>query len=131
LEAEHEPVPAEVERTARQAIGAAIEVHRLLGAGFLESIYERALIHELNLRGLAVRRQVPVSITYKGLEITGQRMDIVLDPGVIVELKAIEALMPVHEAQLISYLKATGYRLGLLMNFNCTLMKDGIRRIIN
>ena len=131
MEAEHEPVPAEVERAARQAIGAAIEVHRLLGAGFLESIYERALIHELNLRGLAVRRQVPVSITYKGLEITGQRMDIVLDPGVIVELKAIEALMPVHEAQLISYLKATGYRLGLLMNFNCTLMKDGIRRIIN
>ena len=97
----------------------------------LESVYERALIHELNLRGLTVQRQVPICIEYKGLEIEGQRLDLLVPPGVIVELKAVDKLIPIHEAQLISYLRSTRLRLGLLMNFNVKLLKQGIRRIVN
>lgn len=125
------PLPGEVDEASKKIIGAAIEVHRHLGPGLLESIYERALVHELQLQGVAVSRQVPVSVTYKDLTIEGQRLDLVVEPGVIVEIKAAERLAPIHEAQLISYLKATGLRLGLLINFNRELLKDGVKRMVN
>jgi len=125
------PLPREIDEASKKVIGAAIEVHRHLGPGLLESIYERALVHELQLQGIAVRRQVPVSVTYKDMTIEGQRLDLVVEPGVIVEIKAVERLAPIHEAQLISYLKATGLRLGLLINFNRELLKDGVKRMVN
>lgn len=128
---EPEPIPEELEGAARQIIGAAIEVHRHLGPGLLESVYERALIHELNLRGLTVKVQVPVTVTYKGLEITGQRLDLLVDPGVVVELKSVEKLLVLHERQLLSYLKSSGCRLGLLINFNTRMVRQGIRRVVN
>jgi len=128
---EPEPIPEELEQAAKEIIGAAIEVHRHLGPGLLESIYERALVHELNLRGFTVHVQVPVTVVYKQLEITGQRVDLIVEPGIIVELKAIGRLTVLHERQLLSYLKSTGHRLGLLMNFNTRMLKQGIRRIAN
>jgi GxxExxY protein len=128
---DNKPIPPGFEEIATKIIGAAIEVHRHLGPGFLESVYERALIHEMNLQGMTVRCQVPVRVMYKGLEIAGQRADMIVDPGVIVELKAVEELDPSHAAQLLNYLKATGLRLGLLLNFNCDRLKDGIRRVVN
>jgi GxxExxY protein len=93
-------------------------------------VYERALAYELELRGLAVQRQVAVTVHYKGLAIEGQRLDMVVAPGVVLELKAVERLAPIHEAKLISYLLAGGFRLGLLINFNNILLRDGIKRII-
>ena len=126
-------MPLAVEAASREIIGAAIEVHRNLGPGFLESVYQRALIHELNLRGLGVRVEVPIVVQYKGLRIEGQRLDVLIDPpGVVIELKAVEKLLPIHGRQLLSYLKTTGYRLGLLINFNVQLLKQGgLKRIAN
>ena len=126
----YEPIPEAVELCSREIIGAAIEVHRHLGPGFLESVYERALVHELQLRGLTVDRQVPVTLQYKDLDIDGQRLDLIVQPGVIVEIKAVSALLPVHQAQLMSYLKATDLRLGLLINFHEQVLKNGIKRVI-
>lgn len=125
------PIPPELDRVSRTLIGAAIEVHRHLGPGLLEGVYEKALVHEAQLRGLVLRQQVPVKVIYKDLEIDGQRLDLFVEPGIIVELKAVDQILPVHKAQLISYLKSTGYRLGLLMNFHAVLMKDGLVRIVN
>lgn len=85
----------------------------------------------MSLRGLTVKQQIPITIKYKDLEITGQRLDLVVLPGVVVEIKSVESLLPVHGAQLLSYLKATGYRLGLLVNFNMKMLKNGIKRIVN
>ena len=124
------PIPPEVERVTRDVIGAAIEVHRGLGPGFLEGVYERALAHELELRNLSFRRQVPIVISYKEVKIAGQRLDLVVDPGVVVEVKAVERLLPIHKAQVYSYLRSTGYRIGLLLNFNCEILKQGIKRIV-
>jgi GxxExxY protein len=111
-------------------IAAAIEVHRLLGPGLLESIYQRALEHELALRGISFRSQQPVAVTYKGVDLGDDlRLDIVVADQVIVELKAVERLLPVHEAQLLTYLKLTGLHLGLLINFNVRLLKEGLKRM--
>ncbi len=88
-------------------------------------------MYELGLRGLAFQQQVPILLKYKDLDIHGQRADLVVEPGVLVELKAIEQLMKLHERQVVSYLKSTGYRLGLLVNFNVSILKEGIRRIVN
>ena len=126
----YDPIPAEDERIAHEVIGAAIEVHRLLGPGFLEKIYERALVHELSLRGIAVQPQKDILVPYKDILISGQQLDILADERVILELKAVTELAPIHEAQLISYLKATGLRLGLLINFNVRVLKDGIKRLV-
>jgi GxxExxY protein len=116
----------------RLVIGAAIEVHRHLGPGLLESVYETALHRELSLRGLAVRRQVRLPIAYKGLQLGGAlRLDLVVSERVLVEVKAVEVLAPIHRAQLLTYLKLSGLRLGLLINFNVSLLRSGIRRIIN
>jgi GxxExxY protein len=112
--------------------GAAIEVHRELGPGLLESSYEAAYAHELTLRGIPFVRQKPVAIIYKGIEIEcGYRLDILADERVVVELKSVETILPIHEAQLLTYLKLSGLCVGLLMNFNTRVMKDGIRRFVN
>ena len=113
-------------------IGAAIEVHRALGPGLLESAYEPCLAHELESRHLAVQRQVMLPLLYRGLRLdTGFRMDMVVDGLVVVEVKAVERLLPIHQAQLLTYLKLSGHTLGLLINFNVTLIKYGIKRLIN
>ena len=112
-------------------IAAAIEVHRLLGPGLLESIYQRALCHELKLRGMQFQGQRPVPVDYKGVNLGDDlRLDIVVADQLIVELKAMEKLLPIHEAQLITYLKLTGLHVGLLINFNVRLLKEGIKRIV-
>ncbi len=125
-----ETVSEELNRVSKEIIGAAIEVHRHLGPGLLESIYEKALLHELELRGLKAHSQIVVPVTYKGLTINGQRLDILVEPGVIVEIKAVAGWRDEHKAQLISYLKSTGYRLGLLINFNFEVLHTGIKRIV-
>ncbi len=113
-------------------IGAAIEVHRLLGPGLLESAYELALERELVLRGFAVERQKPVSLEYKGVALgDGFRLDLLVDGRLLVEVKAVESLLPIHEAQLLTYLRLTDRRFGLLMNFNEKSLKEGVRRVVN
>jgi GxxExxY protein len=113
-------------------IGCAIEVHRILGPGLLESVYETALSYELECRGLQVHRQVLVPLRYKSLDLkTGIRLDLCVDDQVIVEVKSVEHLHEVHRAQLLTYLKLTGLRIGLLFNFNVKFIKDGMRRILN
>jgi GxxExxY protein len=113
-------------------IGAAIEVHRTLGPGLLENIYEECLATELELRGVRIERQRRVTIQYKGRPIAADlRIDLLVDEQVIVELKAIEKLLPVHSAQLLSYLRLTGRSLGLLINFNVPLLREGVRRVVN
>ena len=114
----------------REVIGAVIEVHRELGPGYLESVYEDALVVEFALRGVAYTRQVPISVAYKGTVVGEGRLDVLVDGRLILELKAVERLLPIHKAQLISYLKATGYKLGLLINFNERLVRDGIQRVV-
>ena len=120
----------EVDRLAYAMIGAAIEVHRLLGPGFLEVVYEQALMVELQLRGIPFRRQVVVAVDYKGEAVGEGRIDLLIGDTLIVELKAVNELTLIHSAQVISYLKMTGNQLGLLINFNVPILKDGIKRII-
>lgn len=112
-------------------IGAAIEVHRVLGPGFLESVYEEALAVELEARGIALRRQVPVEVDYKGRRIGLARLDLLVEDRVVVELKTAERLTPVHLAQVLSYLKATRLRCGLLINFNVPALRLGIQRVVH
>jgi GxxExxY protein len=126
----HEPIPQPDEELAHKVIGAAIEVHRHLGPGFLECVYERAMEYELKSQGLQVECQQEIVVAYKDLLIEGQRLDLRVGQRVIVELKAVDRLAPIHEAQLLSYLKATGLRLGLLINFNVTLLKEGLKRLV-
>jgi GxxExxY protein len=110
-------------------IGAAIEVHRALGPGLLESAYEACLIYELQLRGLKVECQKSMPVFYKDVMLDcGYRLDIVVEDKVIVEIKSISEITPIHEAQIISYLKMSDYKIGLLINFNVKMLKDGIRR---
>jgi GxxExxY protein len=119
----------ELDRLAHEVIGAAIEVHRTLGPGFLEGSYESALAIELGLRDVSFQTQVPVPLRYKGHAIGRHRLDFVVASQLIVELKAVESLAPLHKAQIIAYLRTTGYTLGLLIN-NVPVLKDGIHRII-
>ncbi|MBN1553711.1 MAG: GxxExxY protein [Phycisphaerae bacterium] len=125
------PISDETERIGKEVVDAAIEVHRHLGPGLLESIYERALVHELHLRKISTQTQVPIIVTYKDLQLPGQRLDLVVGSQVVVELKAIDMILPIHERQLVSYLKSTKLRLGFLINFNTNMLKDGLRRIVN
>jgi len=124
------PIPPDTERVGASVIGAAIEVHRHLGPGFLERIYQEALCVELTQRAIGFEREKAVDVTYKGLKIHGQRIDLVVAGSVVVELKAVATLHAVHEAKLISYLKATGIRLGFLFNFHHSTMLEGIKRIV-
>jgi GxxExxY protein len=113
-------------------IGAAIEVHNALGPGLLESVYEECLIQELKMIGLEVKEQVVLPITYKGTQIQSKlKVDLIVQDKVIVELKAVQELSPIHAAQLLTYLKISNQRLGLLINFNELKIKNGLRRIIN
>ncbi len=121
----------ENEQLTEPVIGAAVEVHRVLGPGLLESVYERCLSRELELRGILHQKQVFLPVVYKGQIIDCDlRMDIVL-PGLIVELKSVEKLLPIHEAQLLTYLKLSGNKVGLLMNFNVPKLRDGLKRMVN
>jgi GxxExxY protein len=119
-----------IDRLAHRVIGAALEVHRTLGPGFVESAYEESLCIELQLRGITFVRQPVVRVEYKGHVVGEARLDLLVEDELIVELKAVDALMPVHLARLISYLRAMNKNLGLLMNFNVPLLRDGIKRII-
>ena len=110
-------------------IGAAMEVHRALGPGLLESIYEMCLCRELSIRGIPFERQVLTPVEYKGVKLDcGYRADIVVDGTILLEIKAIDSLLPIHDAQLLSYLKLGGWKIGLLINFNVELLKNGLRR---
>ncbi|MFO0928666.1 MAG: GxxExxY protein [Gemmataceae bacterium] len=112
-----------------QVVDAAMRVHTALGPGLLESAYEGCLVHELRKRGLRVANQVELPVVYDGLQIdVGFRMDLLVEDTVVVELKAVDALAPIHEAQLLTYLKLSGHHLGLLINFNVVHLKDGIKR---
>lgn len=119
------------EQLTEGIIGAAIEVHRELGPGLLESVYEECLCHELTLRDIAFERQVDLPVTYKGIELScGYRMDLVIGDTVVAELKTVEKLLPIHEAQLLTYLRLSGKRIGLLLNFNAAVLRDGIKRMV-
>ena len=120
----------ETNRVSNVVIGAALAVHRALGPGFLESVYEEALRVELRLRGESFARQVPVRIEYRGHVVGEARLDLLVCDKIIVELKAFEAILPVHHAQVVSYLRATGCQLGLLINFNVPILSGGIKRIV-
>jgi GxxExxY protein len=121
---------AELDRLAHEVVGAALEVHRILGPGYLESVYEEALCVELELRGIPYVRQKQISVMYKGRVVGEGRLDVLVKDTLIVELKTVEAFAPIHTAQVIAYLKATKKTLALLLNFNVPIMKDGIKRII-
>lgn len=113
-------------------VGAAIEVHRRLGPGLLESAYQRCLAKELSLRGIRYQEQVPLPVEYRGLQLDcGYRLDLIVDQSVIVEVKAVAKVLPVHRAQVLTYLKLTSLRLGLLINFNVEMLRSGLYRIIN
>lgn len=126
MDSYHDTINALTERV----IGAAIEVHREIGPGYLESIYEQALAIEFTERQIHFSRQHPIHICYKGVAVGEGRLDFLVDNRLIVELKAVEALQPIHHAQVISYLKATDLSLGLLINFNAVTLAKGIRRVI-
>lgn len=120
------------EKLTEAIIGAAIEVHRMLGPGLMESAYEECLCHELSLRTISFKRQVPLPIKYKTVRLDcGYRLDLVVDENVILELKSVEQLLPIHEAQLITYLKLSNKPVGLLINFNVPVLREGIIRRVN
>lgn len=113
-------------------IGCAIEVHRTLGPGLLESAYEECLCYELNQQGLSFNRQIPLPVVYKGIKLDcGYRIDVLVNDIIIVELKTVEKLLPIHDAQLLTYLKLYKRPIGLLMNFNVPALKSGIKRLVN
>ena len=121
----------ELNQITDQIIGAAIDVHRALGPGLLESAYEACLVYELIQRGLNVEQQKPLPVFYKEVTLDlGYRIDLLVERKVIVELKAVESLNPLHKAQLMSYLKLSGLKLGLLINFNVRMLKNGVQRVI-
>jgi iron complex transport system substrate-binding protein len=127
-----EPPVKDLNDISGQIVDAAIQIHMKLGPGLLESVYARLLAYELEKRGLAVEREVPVPVVYDDVRFEeGFRADLIIEKSVIVELKSVETLAPVHSKQLLTYLKLMDYRLGLLINFGAPLLKDGIKRIAN
>jgi GxxExxY protein len=127
----YDPIPAEDERIGKLIVDAAFAVHKNLGAGLLENVYEVCLCHELGNRNLSYRRQVVVPIEYDNVSFDeGFRIDVLVGDRVICELKAVDTMHPVYTAQLLTYLKLTGLRLGYLINFNVPLIKNGIKRIV-
>ena len=121
------------EELTERVIGAAIEVHRALGPGLLESAYEECLCHELHLRGISFNRQLALPVQYKGVKLDcGYRIDLVVEESLILELKCVEHVLPVHEAQLLTYLKLTGKRVGLILNFNVSVLTRGgiVRKVL-
>jgi len=127
----YEPLPEKTNEVAKRTINAAYAVHTNLGPGLLESVYETCLIHELRNRGLIVESQVALPVNYQGIRLDGGlKLDILVNNCLIIEIKTVETILPVHKAQLLTYLKLSGHRLGLLINFNSALIKDGIKRVI-
>jgi len=123
--------PVENDPLTERIIGSAIEVHRALGPGLLESAYEECLCFELKEVGLSFARQVPLPIVYKSVRLDcGYRLDLIVENRVILELKAVERLLPIHEAQALTYLRLTGIRTALLLNFNSSALKNGMRRLV-
>lgn len=124
-------IPPELNTVSGLIVDSAFKVHSTLGPGLLESVYETCLLHELRTRGLAAKAQVSLPITYGTVRLDGAlRLDLVVEDSVIVEVKAVETMLPVHEAQLLAYLKLSGKRIGLLINFNVAQIKDGIKRLV-
>jgi GxxExxY protein len=118
------------EELTEKLIASAIEVHRHLGPGLLESAYEECFCHELRLQSVAFERQKPLPLEYKGIKLDcGYRMDVVADGKAVIEIKCVERILPVHEAQLLTYLKLSGLRVGLIINFHTRFIKDGIKRL--
>jgi GxxExxY protein len=128
--AERRELGEEIRQLTGAVIGAAIEVHRVLGPGFLESVYHQALKLEFQMRGISYKSKHPVAVNYKGYQVGEGELDFLVADVLIVELKAVEKLAPIHEAQVISYLKMTNHPLALLINFNVPVLKEGIKRII-
>lgn len=124
-------IPADVEALAASVVDAAFQVHKALGPGLLESVYETCLCYELKQRGIPFKSQVALPIRYNGLTLdNGLRLDMLVDDKLVVELKAVEKMQTLYDAQLLTHLKLSGLRLGLLVNFNSILIKDGIKRIV-
>jgi len=127
----HLPIPDDIERIAKICINSAFKVHSELGPGLLESVYETCLNYEIKKSGLKVERQVVLPIVYDNRKLDdGLRLDLFVEKRLVIELKAVESLLPVHTAQVMTYLKLTQNRLGLLMNFNVPLIKNGIKRVV-
>lgn len=117
---------------SREIIGAVIEIHQVLGPGLLESAYEECICHELYLRGIPFKRQVSLPIEYKGINLSaGYRMDLVVDGSIVLEIKSVDKLLPIHEAQMLTYLRLSKIWLGLLINFNVIFLKNGIKRLVH
>ena len=122
----------DINKLSSEVIGAAIEVHKTLGPGLLESAHEECLCHELSLQGMSFERQKPLAVTYKEkLLDCGYRLDIVVEKKIILELKSCEKIEPIHKAQLLTYLRLSGINLGLILNFNVPVMRNGIARVVN
>ena len=122
----------QTDQITEKIIGAAIEVHRALGPGLLESAYETCLCRELDLIGISFTRQVQLPVEYKGEQLEcGYRLDLVVEDQVVVEIKAVDALLPIHEAQLLTYLRLSGHPIGLLINFNVPVLRSGLRRLVH
>jgi GxxExxY protein len=120
-----------LDELARTVVDAGLKVHKALGPGLLESVYEQCLAHELRARDLDVKRQLALPVVYDGLTLeSGYRLDILVENAVVLEIKAVDALSRVHEAQMLTYLRLSGHRLGFLMNFNVVLFKQGLRRFL-
>jgi len=114
-----------------RVIGIAIDVHRHLGPGLLESAYEECLCHDLKTAGMAYERQVPLPVVYKTVRLNcGYRIDLVVERQLVIEIKSVERFMPIHEAQMLTYLRLSGQKIGLLLNFNSVVLKDGVRRFV-
>ena len=127
----HEPIPPQTNIVTRKVINAAFRVHSELGPGLLESVYEVCFAHELTKAGLSFLQQLPLPVIYDGIRMdAGLRPDFIVQSATVIELKAVEAIHPVHEAQLLTYMKLLDLRVGLLINFNVAVLKDGIRRMV-
>lgn len=126
----HAPIPVAVERTASVCVDCGIHVHRALGPGFKELIYKRAYCLELDLRGIRYECEKPILVRYKQWEIPGQKVDLIVEGLVLIEIKAVPKVKEIHRLQTLSYLKTAGLRLGFVMNFNTGVLKDGLRRVV-
>ena len=125
-------IPSEIEKLATLTVDAAFAVHSELGPGLLESAYQACFSRELELRGVAYQKELPIPLTYKGKRIeVGFRADVVIEQKLLIELKAVEQVLPIHKAQVITYLKLMNFSLGFLINFNEILIRDGIQRVLN
>ena len=125
------PLPSELEDLSRALVDSAFKVHQTLGPGLLESVYEACLCVELTRRGISFEVQAPVPLVYEGVNIdAGLRLDLLVEKSIVLELKSVDKLLPIHHSQLLTYLKLTNLRLGLLINFNVNMFKEGVKRII-